>query len=156
MAIQEFTFKTKHIPGKANVVADVMSRYPVEDRQLDSENDLEALFPAWMSNGTTATYEPELQKIIETLNADDSTRAEDYLKMYKKHLLFEGRLYRYVGDRRVVIPPIEERKGILQEVHDGHGHFGVEATWVRLYMHLSNTILCFFGNIVKSAVLLYF
>lgn len=31
------------------------------------------------------------------------------------------------------MPKIQDRAKILKEVHDGHGHFGQEATWKRLY-----------------------
>ncbi|KAG1034658.1 hypothetical protein G6F43_013366 [Rhizopus delemar] len=46
-----------------------------------------------------------------------------------------GELFRKIGDRYVKIPRIQERLSLLKELHDGHGHFGQEATWKRLYMY---------------------
>lgn len=42
-------------------------------------------------------------------------------------------LFRLVDDRFVRVPPIGERIKVLTECHDGHGHFGQEAIWKRLY-----------------------
>lgn len=35
----------------------------------------------------------------------------------------------------VLVPTINERSNIIASVHNGHGHFGQEATWSRLYQH---------------------
>lgn len=47
----------------------------------------------------------------------------------------KGELFRKVSDRFVKIPKISEREGVLKENHDGHGHFGQDATWARLYRY---------------------
>ncbi|EIE75604.1 hypothetical protein RO3G_00308 [Rhizopus delemar RA 99-880] len=46
----------------------------------------------------------------------------------------EGDLFRKIGDRFVKVPTIHERALLLKEVHDGHGHYGQDATWKRLYL----------------------
>ncbi|CEP09198.1 hypothetical protein [Parasitella parasitica] len=54
----------------------------------------------------------------------------------KKYVLSrDHHLYRQVGtDQRMVkLPFISERPGILQQVHEGHGHFGQHSTWSVLY-----------------------
>ena len=42
-------------------------------------------------------------------------------------------LFRKVGNRFLKVPKLKERYKVLKEVHDGHGLFGQEATWRRLY-----------------------
>jgi ribonuclease HI len=49
MAVQEFRFQVKHVAGKSNVVADVLSRYPLQEEQDDNNDDpLENFYPVWL------------------------------------------------------------------------------------------------------------
>lgn len=38
-----------------------------------------------------------------------------------------------VGNRLVKIPKLSERKDVPKEAHNGHGHFGQDTTWEKLY-----------------------
>lgn len=49
LAIQEFRLKVHHLPGKQNVVADVLSRYPpARMTATDEEDVLEGMYSAWL------------------------------------------------------------------------------------------------------------
>lgn len=65
MAIQEFKFSVRHIPGKSNVVADVLSRYPVSDPLDGVEDPFQDLYPAFMVSESCALYEPYLEDILQ-------------------------------------------------------------------------------------------
>lgn len=56
------------------------------------------------------------------------------MKMALKYKLNEeGHLYKRVQGRFLMVPKRGLHLKILEEVHNSHGHFGVHATWARLY-----------------------
>ena len=134
MALSEFQFCVKHIKGKQNVVADVMSRYPtngiVEEDLSVPDNIYDQLLFI-----DDCKYEPELQQVYNCLTIGNSgTFGDDIRNKSLKFKIFMGHLYKKVyPDRTVKIPYIDERVGVLQEIHDGAGHFGQNASWKRLY-----------------------
>ncbi|KAI9326274.1 hypothetical protein BD770DRAFT_334692, partial [Pilaira anomala] len=80
------------------------------------------------------TYEPWIQDVKNYYQAPgDSIHSSQIKKIAVKYRIENDNVYRKVGARFVKVPPIEDRKSILNEVHDGHGHFGIHATWARLY-----------------------
>lgn len=51
-----------------------------------------------------------------------------------KYKAFNNHLYKKLwGKTFVKISHITERQAVLQNMHDGYGHFGINATWKRLY-----------------------
>ncbi|CEP10491.1 hypothetical protein, partial, partial [Parasitella parasitica] len=50
-----------------------------------------------------------------------------------RYRVLENHLYRRAGQRWLKVPFLDERKQVLIELHDGHGHFGQQATWARVY-----------------------
>jgi hypothetical protein len=45
----------------------------------------------------------------------------------------DTQLCRQIHGRFVRVPKFDEREQFMKETHDGHGHFGINATWARLY-----------------------
>ncbi|KAG2216374.1 hypothetical protein INT45_007377 [Circinella minor] len=135
LAYQEFKFKTHHIPRKLNGATDTLSRYPPPELPYEQsgEDDLEDLYDhnflileIW--------YETYLQEIYNYLTNPFNQVISKSLKiMSSRFKLINQYLYRKIGDRQVKIPHINECEEILQMVHDGHGHFGIHATWARLF-----------------------
>ncbi|KAG1135494.1 hypothetical protein G6F37_012849 [Rhizopus arrhizus] len=142
LCVQEFSFKIHHLPGKHNVAADVMSRYPpAQNASSDEEDPFDSMYPALLVEVEDGTaYEPELVDLRNyLLNLQAGyLKDEDMVKLRKKSANYrvddEGKLYRlFRNERMVLIPKMAERNGIIAMVHNGHGHFGQEATWSRLY-----------------------
>lgn len=141
IAVQEFKFKVHHLSGKSNVVADVLSRYP--PKEIDREDTVspeEELMNSWLVFDAVEMDELEskLLKIYEMLvKMSNGVMVDgDIRKVGNRFKLNEkGEMFRKIGERYVRIPKKSERESILKEVHDGHGHFGREATWRRLYLN---------------------
>jgi hypothetical protein len=70
MPVQEFQFAVMHILGKANVVADVLSRYPVHEKDQD-DDPFQYLYPAYLVAEGEDIYEPYLTEILMYLLQDD-------------------------------------------------------------------------------------
>ncbi|CEP15347.1 hypothetical protein [Parasitella parasitica] len=106
---------------------------------------LDQLFSTLYVGGVKPTldYELEVRLLVSWLVSGQkpSLSKEEVCKLSfkaKNYMLgSDWRFYRRVSsvkDKRFVkVPFIAERPGILAEVHDGHGHFGVHSTWSILY-----------------------
>lgn len=138
MATQEFRFKIKHLPGKYNIAADVMSRYPPPSDSSDTsaEDDLDALYDHFLLLTVDGSkyYEEWLEEILYYFRNPGAQRVTTEVKNRSmKFKLDETHLYRRAGMRFLKIPHLGEREDVLKEMHDGHGHYGIHATWARLY-----------------------
>ncbi|KAG1577677.1 hypothetical protein G6F48_012515 [Rhizopus delemar] len=79
-------------------------------------------------------YLCEIYKILKSAVLGDCTDKKTKSIGTRYRLNEEGDLFRKIGDRFVKVPTIHERALLLKEVHDGHGHYGQDATWKRLYL----------------------
>lgn len=116
-------------------MADVLSRYPLaQPSASDGEDVLADLFRAWLPLAESkADYEDWLLKIYKYLVSCDQTVDGMIKTKGRDYKIQDNHLYRIIGQRLVKAPYLSEKNGVLQEVHDDHGHFGQDATWAKLY-----------------------
>jgi hypothetical protein len=137
MCTQEYTFVVKHLPSSKNSVADALSRFPPRemDTTEDGEDLIDALFDHLLvDEECSADYEDWLNQLVYYFKFPGNPNTVNAIKRLSlKYYYQNNKLYRRVGVRFVLVPIIYERSAILNEVHEGHGHFGINASWSRLY-----------------------
>lgn len=115
--LQEFDLDVIHIPTKANVVADGLSRYLDTHSTISDLEELspEQFIPAFLNYGVNGTYEPYLTNVIQALQDVNVTGQPNIRFKARKFALVQGKLYRDVNNRRVYVPPQEERYVFYKE-----------------------------------------
>ncbi|OBZ80447.1 Transposon Ty3-G Gag-Pol polyprotein, partial [Choanephora cucurbitarum] len=138
MCTQEFSFVVKHLPSSKNSVADALSRFPPRKHEgsEDGEDHIDALFNHLMieEQDRPIQFEQWLQDLTYYfLFPGNATTTSATKRLSLKYHFENNNLYRRVGQRLALVPPTNDRQAILHEVHEGHGHFGIHASWARLY-----------------------
>ncbi|KAJ8720901.1 hypothetical protein PYW08_006366 [Mythimna loreyi] len=142
LKLQSFNITYQYTPGKANVVADTLSRPPCSREDGTEEEhslchvviNLPSTSPADLRAAQAA--DTELYKIIQDLENPDELTSSRWLE--RGYVMSHGVLYRYdpdsdAEDAQLVVPS-SMRDEILKEFHDSPtaGHQGVERTLHRL------------------------
>lgn len=87
VAIQEYRYKVVHLPGKSNVIADALSRFPPIKNDTEScDDEADALYPELLSVEVEQRYEEYLQEVYEyLLSGDQETngRIKDRSRIYR-------------------------------------------------------------------------
>lgn len=140
LKLQSFDIQYQYTPGKANVVADTLSRPICSQDTRDSCGicsviiDLPAKSPAELRREQLA--DPEVDKIIKEIESPDEVASRRWTE--RGYLLSQGVLYRYNPDSDSEAPqlviPISLRPEILKECHDSPlaGHFGIDRTYHKI------------------------
>ncbi|GBN53239.1 Transposon Tf2-9 polyprotein, partial [Araneus ventricosus] len=137
LQIQSFNPKIEYTPGKANVLADMLSR-PTNLNE-DVPCDIFAVsadFPVRKSKDIRQEQlkDEELKKIIDCF--ENSSKDENFANWTSRgYLMTQGILYRYSPEVETeeaqLVVPFQERERVLQQYHDvpTAGHYGAEGTY---------------------------
>lgn len=134
LQLQPYNLSIQYAPGKANVIADTLSRPPRVIDELET-NDYAAVhinFPTISSQATRQqqTADPELKIILEALESQNPETAHNWTQ--RGYMTSQGILYHYLqeedNDEAQLVIPATLREEILKENHDKAGHYGIERT----------------------------
>lgn len=143
LKLQAFNIQFQYTPGKANVVADTLSRPTCGEVNKDQCGvcsvvvDLPARSPADLRRAQLD--DPDLEKIIcELENVSDAAAVGVKRWSERGYFMQQGVLYRYNPDvdseEPQLVVPVSLHLDILEECHDSAlaGHLGVDRTLSRI------------------------
>ncbi|XP_063635205.1 uncharacterized protein LOC134805954 [Cydia splendana] len=143
LKLQAFNIRFEYTPGKANVVADTLSRPACGEESKDQCGicavvvDLPARSPTDLRRAQLD--DPDLEKIIVELESTSDDTAVGAKRWSERgYFMQQGVLYRYNPDvdseEPQLVVPISLHLDILKECHDSplSGHQGVERTFHKI------------------------
>lgn len=150
LQLQPYDLQIAYTPGKANVLADTLSRPPCDAQTAGQCGICVVTVELPRKSAGTIREEqmsdPDLAKIIQCLDQDTPERTSQWTS--RGYLLSNGVLYRYTqeddNEEAQLVVPSQNRVTLLREYHDAStaGHYGVERThnkiaqqfyWPRMY-----------------------
>ncbi|GFW59129.1 retrovirus-related Pol polyprotein from transposon 17.6 [Trichonephila clavipes] len=141
LEIQSYNLKVHYIPGKANVVADMLSRPVTQEEEsfCEENNIMIADMPTRSCKDMREAQlkDDNLQKIIDSF--ESPLKTEEYANWTERGFLMnQGVLYRYVPDadpaEAQLVIPTAERELIMERHHNDPmaGHYGEEGTFQKI------------------------
>ncbi|XP_072943325.1 uncharacterized protein [Epargyreus clarus] len=139
MKLQSFDLQVDYTPGKANVIADTLSRPPCEEDTRESCGVCTVIVevPRWDATNVRQSQldDPEVSKILKDLEGKDEVALKTWTE--RGYHLVRGVLYRYIEadtEEPQLVVPESLRKQVMLECHDSptSGHGGIERTLHRI------------------------
>ncbi|GBP58569.1 Retrovirus-related Pol polyprotein from transposon 17.6 [Eumeta japonica] len=139
MKLQSFNLRVSYTPGKANVLADSLSRPPFETEARESCDVCTVLIdtPRWEATAFRKDQldDPELSKIIIGLENTNDLEVNRWTE--RGYHMCKGVLYRYTDtetEEPQLVVPENRRKQVMVECHDSAtaGHGGINKTLHRI------------------------
>ncbi|GBP68446.1 Gypsy retrotransposon integrase-like protein 1 [Eumeta japonica] len=139
MKLQSFNLQVSYTPGKANVLADSLSRPPFETEARESCDVCTVLIdtPRWEATALRKDQldDPELSKIIIGLENTNDLEVNRWTE--RGYHMCKGVLYRYTDtetEEPQLVVPENRRKQVMVECHDSAtaGHGGINKTLHRI------------------------
>ncbi len=136
LELSEYDFEIRHLPGRLNGRADVLSRRPGYDQGENDNKDVVILPDHIFVRGGTTQHAPPMRKIIvqEEMEATDPIYAQDeeLLKPWiNAHRLKKIEGVWYKEGRRVVTGGTDYRQTFIRTHHDApvYGHPRINKTY---------------------------
>lgn len=135
LALQEFSFMMKHVPGKENVVPDILSRHPSSRQVTPTDKTFRVLaikreddvFKQLRNSlPEDQLQDPRLSLEIEKLKKEPDVKA--------RYILHNDILFLQVAADQSPLVCIPEKNinDVINAYHVSIGHFGVYKTWAAL------------------------
>lgn len=121
--LSEYQYKIEYHTGSINVVADALSRFPVED-SVDMEVVGLPIMHINISTDWVAAMQrtdPEIISIVKQLESGDANA-------HAKFTLCKGRVYRISKNKYRLFVPSDLKYDIVSEAHRDSNHLGVDKT----------------------------
>jgi hypothetical protein len=139
LQLQPYDLHIKYVPGRTNVVADTLSRPPVEEELSCNVTFLSVKFPTRTAGEIRAEQlkDAQLATIVDCL--EDPAQTEDNAYWTDRgYVLWHGVLHRFAPetdseDAQLVVPAHQYAE-ILEKYHDAPaaGHYGIDRTIQRI------------------------
>jgi len=132
LILQEYNLKIIHIPGKENIGADTLTRYPQSQEDNDLKNHTELYLNKLMMTGYSSELKEQLRQVkllqtkdekIDKLMEKVRSKPNKYFKVYKNTLFSVDK----TGKSRLMVPEIMAKQII--ETHEYFGHVGSYTTY---------------------------
>ena len=141
LKLQSFDLQIEYTPGKANVVADTLSRPVIDSTSECGVCPVTVDIPRWDATSTREAQlsDPEVAKILTGLESADELSGHRWSD--RGYLINQGVLYRYVEDSDAEEPqlvvPESLRSKVMYECHDSPtaAHGGIQKTLHRISQH---------------------
>lgn len=137
LSLQSYDIRIEYTPGRTNVVADTLSRPPLDETEVKI---VTIELPSYNASELRCQQlmDPDIQKIIECFESPLPNNLEYKKWTERGYLMNNGVLYRFSPESeeeeaQQVVPKAQITR-ILQENHDSplSGHYGVERTIQRI------------------------